>query len=250
MLDCIYVLKLRKNDSSEMETQLGKKFPNTKHVFYNVDGKTVNRNEGPINMSFWTVVNQNYVDEIALDITKNHIEMIKTAYLAGHETVLFMEEDARIEDTPPKKTNDINLWLQNSNRWDIFYLGYCNWPMFCSFFVTSSVVKLWSPLNAHSYILSKRGMEKILNYTEYGRKNMDIHVDKMYSKIPNFYKYGAFPMFSFQNKDPALFLKACDKLNINISMRTSSILIQYVSLLLPLVVLVLFVYVLMRMFWR
>jgi len=249
VIDCIYVLKLEKNDKTEMESQLHQLFPEEKTVFYEVKGKTVNKNEGSINMSLLEIVNQNYVDDTSLDITKNHIEMIKEAYTNNYKTVLFMEEDARLEKPNEKKLQHVNQWLVNSNRWDIFYLGYCNWPYCVSFFVSPGVVKLWSPLAAHSYVLNKRGMEKILNYTEYGKKNMNIHVDKMYTKIPYFYKYGMFPMISFQKKDPALFLKACDKLNIRISMKTASKVNEYMSVILPILFLILLSYFLMKMFF-
>jgi hypothetical protein len=175
--------------------------------------------------------------------------MIKEAYHNNCQNVLFMEEDARLEKPNQNKLNHVNDWLTNSKRWDIFYLGYCNWPMCASFLVTTNIVKLWTPLAAHSYILNKQGMEKILNYTEYGKKNMNIHLDKMYTKIPYFYKYGMFPMISFQKKDPALFLKACDKLNIHISMKTACKINQYISVMVPILFLILLTYFLMKMFF-
>ena len=77
VVESIHVLKLRKNDKSELENQLTEKFPGTRINFLEVDGQTVNKNEGSINLSFCQIVNQDYVDEVALDITRNHIEMIK-----------------------------------------------------------------------------------------------------------------------------------------------------------------------------
>jgi hypothetical protein len=249
VVESIHVLKLRKNDKIELENQLNEKFPGTRINFLEVDGQTVNKNEGSIHLSFCQIVNQNYVDEVALDITRNHIEMIKQAYASEAKCVMFMEEDSRIENVSAKKCASVNNWLANSPKWDIFYLGYCNYPMPVSFLVTTNIVKLWNPLAAHCYILNKRGMEKILNYTEYGNKNMKIHVDKMYTKIPFLAKYGMFPMIAFQNKDPALFVKACDKLNLNLSMRTACKYNEYVSILLPILFIVLLGYFLMKLFF-
>jgi len=250
VIDCIYVLKLLKNDKTELQKSLNELFPDKKVNFYEVEGKTVNKNEGSINMSIFKIINQDYTDDVALDITKNHIEMIKQAYNNNYQYVLFMEEDARIEKPSCKKLESVNQWLSNSKKWDIFYLGYCNYPLPVSFLVTSNIVKLWSPLNAHSYILNKRGMEKILNYTEYGKKNMNIHADKMFKQIPYFNKYGMYPMISFQKKDPALFTKACDKLNLRLSMKTVSKVIENLSIIVPILFLILITYLMMKLFFK
>ena len=248
VLDKIYVLKLKKSDGSDMTKHLNQYFPKTLYEFFEVEGKTVNKNEGAININLWKIMKHDYIDEIVLDITKNHIEMIKKAYDNDYNCVLFLEEDARIESTgSSQKLKRINTWLQTNKKWDIMYLGYCNWPYLVSFFITRDIVKVWSPVAAHSYILNRRGMQKILHYTEYGKTNINCHVDKMYTKIPNLQKYAIFPMISFQNKDPALFVKACDLCNIKISMKTASIMIQYISLLLPILLIVCIGFFLLRM---
>ena len=73
VIDCIYVLKLLKNDKTELQKSLNELFPDKKVNFYEVEGKTVNKNEGSINMSIFKIINQDYTDDVALDITKNHI---------------------------------------------------------------------------------------------------------------------------------------------------------------------------------
>lgn len=249
IVDKIMILKLKKNESSEMEKHIEERFPNKKYEFYEVEGKTINKNEGSINMTVFKIMKHDYIDDIVLDITKNHIEMIKKAYNENHNTVLFMEEDARIEKNNITKCNNVNKWLRTNNKWDIMYLGYCNWPYPISFMINLNVVKVWSPVATHCYILNRRGMQKILNYTENGKINMNMHIDKMYTKIPNLQKYAIFPMIAFQNKEPALFLKACDLMNIKCSMKTASIVVQYLSLLLPLIFIFIFCFFLIKLFF-
>jgi hypothetical protein len=250
LIDNIYILKLKKNDTNELEKNIKSIFPNKNYELFEVDGNTTNRNEGSINLSLWKILNHNFVDDVAKDITKNHIAMIRQAYMANYNYVLFLEEDARIENINKKKWDRVNKWLSTKNKWDIFYFGYCNWPILFSFFITRDIIRLYSPLAAHSYILNRRGMQKILNYTENGNKNMNIHIDKMFSILPNFHKYAIFPMISFQSKDPALYTKACDKMNINISMKTLCKTIQYLSLFLPILFIILLSWILIRLFWK
>lgn len=243
----IYVLQLAKNDGAEMQHHLQERFPNVPVRVWEVEGKTVNKNEGSINLSLWRILCHDYVDEVAKDIAKNHMAMIRDAHDSGEECVLFLEEDARLDNASLSRLKGVNEWLQHSSSWDIFFLGYCNWPLVASFFVTTNVVKLWSPLAAHAYILNRRGMQKILNYTENGQK-LSQHVDKIYATMPLLQRYGMFPMIAFQSKEPALFTKACDKLNINISMRTLCIFNQYLSLFIPILIIGMIVYGLLRFF--
>jgi len=246
-IDKIYVLKLAKNDKTEMDMHLQKRFPGIPVHYWEVEGKTVNKNEGSINLSLWRILCHDYVDDVAKDIAHNHMAMVRDAHDTGEERVLFLEEDARIEEAPISRLKGVNDWLRNSPSWDIFFLGYCNWPMVASFFVTTNVVRLWSPLAAHAYVLNRRGMQKILNYTENGKK-LSQHVDKMYATMPLLQRYGMFPMIAFQSKEPALFTKACDKLNVNVSMKTLCIINQYLSLVIPLLIIGMIVFGLLRFF--
>ena len=156
-----------------------------------------------------------------------------------------MEEDAMFqENVSTKKIYALENWLsKNDSKWDIFYLGYCNWPFLCSFLVNKDIVKLHSTLLAHAFILNRRGMEKILNYTEYGKINMNCHFDKLIgTKVKSLQLYGAFPMIAFQNKNPALFQKALDKLNIQMNIKTLCRLNEIISLAIPFIIIVLIVY--------
>jgi len=254
LIQHVYILKLEKNDGQEIENNIKQLFPGKKIYVHEVEGcKKSNRNEGSINLSFWKILNHSYVDDIAKDITKNHIDMIRKAFMDNLDFVLFVEEDSRIETQKliNEKCKRVNQWmLKRRNKWDIFYLGYCNWPVLFSFLITPDVVRIYTPLAAHCYILNRHGMQKILNYTENGNKNMEIHIDKMFATIPSFRKYGIFPMIAFQKNNPALFTKACDKINMNISMKSASIVIQYCSIILPILLILITTLLFIKLFWK
>jgi len=245
MIDKIYILKLQNNDTSVLEKTIHETFPSIGIRYFEVEKKQNESNEGKMELSLWDIMKHDRVDAVAKDIAKNHIHMVMDAYQQKYKTVLIVEEDAIIE-----KNNhwpDAQKWL-GANEWDIFYLGYCNWPVLCSFFITPHIVKLYTPLLAHAYLLNKQGMEKILNYTEKGHKNMDQHIDKMYTRIPSFHKFGMYPMMVHQTKNAALFTKACDKMNINVSMTSLCKINQSLSLCIPIIVIILFVIILLRYF--
>lgn len=249
LIDMIYVLKLKKNDATKLEKNVREIFPNIKIKFYEVDGIS-NKNEGNINQSLFEIIKHNTINEVALDITKNHIEIIKEAYNNNYNNILFLEEDVIFENPSQKKMENVDIWLTNNKKWDIFYLGYCNWPVMCSFFITSNIIKVTNPLLTHAYILNKQGIEKILNFTENGKKNMNMHIDKLFIKIPNFNKYAVYPLLAYQEKNAALFTKACDKLNLNLSMKTICKISQYISLLFPIIFIFLLVFILYKIFIR
>lgn len=249
-VDMVYVLKLDKNNEKEMRNHL-EEVGIKRFQFYSVPGCVSDKNEGDMKLSLLDIMSHNPTNAIAQDITQNHVDMIKKAYMDGYTRVLFLEEDARLEKEAfeIKKWQPVSEWIQNCPKWDIFYLGYCNWPLVMSFLITTRIVKVWDPLLAHAYILNKRGMEKILNFTENGVKNMEMHIDKMYTRIPNFQKYACLPMVAFQNKDPALHTKACDHLNIRLSIKSLCWWNQYISVAIPILILIFIAWLTTRMFF-
>jgi len=245
IIDIAYILKLKKNPIEPIESRLLSKLKN--YHLYEVDGIQMN-NEGTIDINLFSILTHRHTNPVSLDITKNFIGMIQHAYSKNYNCVLFLEEDAMFVDVSSSKLKAIELWLNNyMDKWDIFYLGYCNWPFVCSFLVQSNIVKLHNTLLAHSFILNKRGMEKVLNYTEYGKKNMEAHFDKIIgSQIQSFYRYAAFPMISFQSKNPALLQKALDKLNIQLSCKTLCRGNEILSLCIPFLFIVFVIYYIMK----
>lgn len=248
IVDSIHVLKLKKNPREEIEQQIRKIYPVLDISWHEVEGSKQIKNEGNINLSLWKIMEHNWINEISKDITMNHISMIKDAYMNNSQFALFLEEDCVFENIH-KKISEVNQWLYHkTKKWDIFFLGYVNWPLPCSMLVTSQIVKIYTPLCAHAYILNKKGMEKILNFTEYGKHNMNMHIDKMYQIIPNFRKYAIFPMVAYQKKEPALLQKAMDKINMKINFKTLCYYNERLSIILPILCLFLLVYILYRIF--
>jgi hypothetical protein len=247
-IDIAYILKLKKNPMDSIQTNIISKVK--KYYIYEVDGIKMN-NEGNIDISLFTIMTHNHINAVSLDITKNFINMIKHAYLNNYSNVLFLEEDAEFDNIDSSKIEKVESWLsQNYSKWDIFYLGYCNWPYMTSFMINPNIVKVSCPLLAHSFILNKSGMEKILNYTEYGQKNMNHHFDKILgSKINSLRKFAIFPMISFQHKNPALLQKALDKMNINLSMKSICKCNEIISILFPLILIIIFVFYIIKLFF-
>lgn len=246
-VEITYILKLKKNNMELIEKNILPKI--SKYHIYEVDGISI-KNEGKIDINLFTILTHNHMNEVSIDITKNFINMIKHAYSNNYNRVLFLEEDACFVDISDNKKKKVNDWLDMNQTWDIFYLGYCNWPCVWSFYISSNIVKLTNPLLAHAFILNKRGMEKVLNYTENGNKNMNYHFDKIIgNNIKSFYRYGMFPMCSFQDKNPALLQKALDSLNINMSCKTLCKINEILSLIIPILVILIFVFFLFKIFF-
>jgi hypothetical protein len=68
----------------------------------------------------------------------------------------------------------------------------------------------------------------------------------MISTLPGMRKNARFPMVAFQKKDPALFIKGCDRLGLKVSLRTISRWIQHASLVLPVVAILVICLLLVR----
>lgn len=122
----------------------------------------------------------------------------------------------------------------SSSFLDILYLGYCNWPWICSFYVDSCLVRPMSPLLAHAYILHREGYEKMRAFQKtWG--NRPIHFDKFLCKIPSFRKYAVHPILAYQSKNPALMTKLTDQWNITISNYSFLTIFHWMSMVISLV---------------
>jgi hypothetical protein len=231
----IYVLGLQKNET-EIHSAYKSILPLEKTQMVLKEGVGNSQNDGKMESSLWKILNHSTIDAVSRDIFKNHISIIREAYEnTTNETVLILEEDARFPNWDQKKWDNIENFLRTyPTSWDIFYLGYCNWPYFSSLMVTKNIVKVSSPLTAHAYILNRNGMAKILTTFE-NQNNLyaNMHIDKFFLKIPNFRKYAAFPMVSFQEKCPGLYLKACDKLKCRILFSTFCKVNELISIIVP-----------------
>ena len=170
------------------------------------------------------------------------MNMIREAHSQGHELVLFLEDDALFTPISVEKERRLQEWmLKNTKKWDIFFMGYCPWPVLSTMMVHRDVVRVFTPVCAHAYVLHRKGMEKMLMFLE-NPDHRKWHFDKIFNKIPNFRKYAAFPMISFQEVGPALYTKAIDRVGVNLSFTTLCRGMEFVSLLLPVIILLLLVY--------
>jgi len=239
MIDEIIILKLESNKlSSKLKEQLKKNFPNIEPKIFQVKGVLTGKNDGYLTQSFFSILCHNTYDNVALDITKNHLKMIES--VKDKKNVLFLEEDSIFNDNFEIYWKNICNYYKYKIDYDIFYLGYCNWPILLSFFITKNIIKPYSPLLAHAYILSNSGIQKVLNYAE---KNSSIHIDKMFTKIPNFNKFASNPILTYQNKNPALMTKALDYLNISISNTNFLNSFHYISIIMSFIITFIFIYI-------
>ena len=222
IVDKTFVLGLKKKEA-EIRNYFDKHFLSEKLSYHFTEGVGAHHNDGQVTSSLWDILCHNTIDKVSIDIFKNHLQMIQTAYDdTSVQHALFLEDDARFPSWNSSKWERIQAWLhEHSRRWDIFYLGYCNWPYPWSTFATKDIVQIASPLTAHAYILNRQGMAKILSIVEQNPHYRNtLHIDKLFTMIPSFQKYGMYPMASFQEKCPGLYLKACDKLKVRILFKT------------------------------
>lgn len=223
------LLKNRKDTEKKFYSIFKEKESRDKLQFYYVQGVGSFQNNGKMNTNFQEILSHTGCNAISKDIFKNHLSIIRTAKKNKWKNLLIFEEDAYIVKKEKIKRNikAIDTWIKdNSSNFDILYLGYCNWPIILNTptnILKPYIVRPKSPLLLHSYILSERGINKILDFfenkgksyeEEYIKKN---HIDKFFSNSSlGLEKFAIFPQIVFQNP-PALFVKACDQLGIKIT---------------------------------
>ena len=245
-VDKVSVLGLTKHET-KIKTYFDSIFHKDQLNYCFKPGVGANSNDGQMTSSLWSILNHNTVDRVSKDIFQNHIEMIRNAYMDPTvKYLLMLEDDARFPQWDQTKWDEIQTWLvSNTTQWDIFYMGYCNWPCLWSIFMTRYIVKVSSPLATHSYILNRRGMYKILSWLDKNPSCSKLHIDKYFLQIPHFQKLAAFPMVSFQETCPGLYLKACDKLKVRVLFSTCCKWNERVSVLVPIIFVFLFVFLIL-----
>lgn len=219
-------------------------------TFFKVKGVFNKKNNGQGKLSLSQILSHETPDEVSKDIYENHIEMIRKAYNKGWDRVLFLEDDARFEPSIDKKQIvNIQNFLK-TKEWDIFYLGYCPWPYIISFPLSPNIVRIPSPLLAHSYILSRSGMKKVLDYHQSVvlPSKKPIHFDKMLAELTDCVKVGTYPTICFQKDEPALFKEAQEKLAIPFSFKAINKCLEHFALLWPILVLLLLIFWAVRKF--
>ena len=137
-------------------------------------------------------------DDTCKSLLNNHKFIINYAKEKGYKNVLIFEDDARfIKNVSEKKIKRIVNWL-NTHEWDIFFLGAIVFPVPLLKPITRDIGKCKTPLEAHAYMLSVNGMEKILKCKQVNHFDYIVHdcLDKKYICIPSICN---------QNKTPAIF---------------------------------------------
>lgn len=198
-------------------------------------------------ISIWRIMRHEATDEVSQDIFKNHVHLMKRAWVENYKNVLILEDDAIFENITPGKIKNVASWLDR-NEYDVFYFGYCNWFIPIGLIRAVNVVRLPSPLCTHANLYSRAGLKKILGYID-SNHTRNKHIDKLLVEIPHLDKYGVFPMMNFQNKDPGLYRRAIRQLRLpDISFKTMSRFIEYMSVVIPFLLLILFAILLLKLY--
>ena len=206
-------------------------------VEFPTSNKTVN--DGRSNLNILDIITHTHCDETCRNITQNHFSLIQRAYSEGLENVVILEDDARFElPLNISRINSAIAWL-GRNDWDLFYFGHCPWPIPFSIPRSLNVVKVFTPLTAHAYALSKNGMRKVLRY-----KDMCKHIDKIYSSL-DLEKFAIFPSISFQCIEPALF----KRVKLPLSFNSISKGLEITAFILPIFVLMFITCIIIHLFY-
>lgn len=249
-VDKIFILGLLKN-----KPKIEKKFNSIFHDkrfygkldYYLVPGVGSATNDGLYDTSLWSIINHKSIDNISQDIFKNHVDIYRKSKEMKYRRVLILEDDAIFRGEKNKYQVDfINSYIQNDKNYDVFYLGYVNWPILWTSFVHPFIVKPFCPLTAHAYVINQKGIDKILNLLEQNPSLKNYHIDKLLANQPSIEKKAAFPMISFQEKDPSLYLKACDKIGIYIDFIKFSRINENISIYIPILLYFLFILFLIK----
>ena len=243
----VLVLTLEDTDTLPLLNYYNIFFEKNMIEFYRVPNEKSKRpiNEGHLDTRFWDIICHRSLDEISQAITKNHISMIRYALDKKYERVIFLEDDARFLHIDNMRNQELSIrkMIESGKIWDIIYMGYCPWPCLFSYFVQKNMVRLFTPLTSHAYILNTTSMMKITDFFDKHDNAVFMHIDKLFSTIPNLKKYGVFPSISFQDKDPALFVKAMDFCGLSIPFSYLSRVMEYVAISIPFIIILLIIIV-------
>ena len=235
----IYVLGLKKNDSKKWRNYFQQNFPKEKLIFWMEEGVKKNKNDGVLDTSLDSILNFNICDPVSKDIFFNHVKIFRNAMKQNYQTIMILEDDAIFPNFNSNKWDKVQEDLtKNDKQWDICYLGYAQWPIVWSTFITLNIIKLYSPLTTHAYIIDKNGIQKFLNFYQQNPTLQDkMHIDKALHKTPGMKKTGVFPMMAYQSTSPALFTKALDKMNISIKFSTFCQWNEWICICIPIFIL-------------
>lgn len=234
----IYVISI---PSSKRKNELRENFKRAKITNYEIiDFEPAPKvvNDGGNEVTLLNIFQHSYCDKTCENIGNNHLNLIKRAYTQNLDNVLIFEDDACFEfPLDIQKLERVENWLK-TNEWDMFYLGYCAYPIPVLVPVNKDIVKIYSPYLAHSYAINRSGINYIIDNLEQFEKK---HIDGAFGEIP-LKKYGIWKSVCFQNGDPALYKKAMEKLKLNLSLKSLSKIMENVCVYVPIILLLLLIY--------
>jgi len=213
-------------------------FENVKEVEDDIDKAIVEDNIYDIRtrMGIINMVSNQICNKRCQHQKSKMIEIIQESYEKGYENILILRDDCRFNITANyHKLLKMVDWM-GKHEWDIFYLGYGQWPMMLSFLVTDSVLKLCSPRGTYAYSLSKTAIYKLnmmLNYNDF-EYNEKYGLNKIYNDN-RFSKYGIFPTVCYGSDSESLD-KIYEKYNVLLDLKTVNRASEYISVIVPFIV--------------
>lgn len=129
----------------------------------------------------------------------SHLSILQHAFENQFECIWVMEDDIVILDDPHEITFLLNQLNEIDPEWDIFYTDikncwhingkYCRQRIKEINYITDTLLRVENRYQTHSMIISKRGIEKILNYFLNKKFSKPIDVDIHF--IPSIKKYSS-----------------------------------------------------------
>ena len=148
------------------------------------------------------------VGPLAVDLCQHHVAVVRAAYASGAQNLLVLEDDAHFDvQMTAKQLPAIVRWLKENTSWSIFNFGAIAYPFPICVPVGKFVAVAPRPLLAHSYALSRLGMQKLLESWDGNKCSTHIHADNLLADIFPVY-HVANPPICFQTQKPALFRQA------------------------------------------
>ena len=204
--------------------------------------------------SLWSIMtyDNSCCEEVCVDTTRSHLQLVEDAYNQGKRNVLIFEDDARWElPLDIQKIKRVLEWLEkNDDKYDIFFFGYVCHPNPIGIPVSRDIARIYNPLLAHAYLVNRSAMKTIIHNKEM-ILNAHTAIDKYYSRhTPYLKKYGIYPSLNYQCEDPLYYKKGMEKVGLGwISMKTwcraSNFISYYFLFLIFLVFLVLLILLLL-----
>ena len=137
-----------------------------------------------------------YLKFSEISLLLKHVYIIEESNRIGFDTVLVLEDDAILDLDFSNKFNYFKSQLPID--WDICFIGEC-----CNLHIEpkdgKNVQRSYGSRCTHSYILSKYGINKIINHLKYANDAIDWYYNSMIEKL-NLNCYWFEPSISSQNK--------------------------------------------------